>query len=181
MLHHLPLLIMAVCHSKTSHTRPGGSWRHPPPPPSRSFSFPSALNHVIIHHPCRSLFPTFLSNSNPWLFSTLSNTSPVSPQHFHTRVIISPRPHLLTPFSHAHSVTSTSFFTWKKESEVAQSCPTLCDPMDCSLPGSSLHGILQAKILEWVAISFSRGSSQLRDWTRVSCIAGGRFNLWATK
>ena len=45
------------------------------------------------------------------------------------------------------------------ESEVVQSCPTLCDPVDCSLPGSSLHGFLQAKILEWVAISFSRGSS----------------------
>ena len=42
---------------------------------------------------------------------------------------------------------------------VAQSCPTLCDPMDCSPPGSSVHGILQARILEWVAISFSRGSS----------------------
>ena len=46
---------------------------------------------------------------------------------------------------------------------VAQSCLTLCDPMDCSLPGFSVHGILQAKILEWVAIFFSRGSSQLRD------------------
>ena len=46
-----------------------------------------------------------------------------------------------------------------KESEVAQSCPTLCDPVDCSPPGSSVHGILQARILEWVAISFSRGSS----------------------
>ena len=45
------------------------------------------------------------------------------------------------------------------ESEVAQSCPTLCDPMDGTPPGSSIHGILQAKILEWVAISFSRGSS----------------------
>ena len=47
----------------------------------------------------------------------------------------------------------------KKEGEVTQSCLTLCDPMDCSLPGSSVHGILQATILEWVAISFSRGSS----------------------
>ena len=47
----------------------------------------------------------------------------------------------------------------ESESEVAQLCPTLCDPMDCSLPGSSLHGILQARVLEWVAISFSRGSS----------------------
>ena len=46
-----------------------------------------------------------------------------------------------------------------KESEVAQSCLTLCDPMDCSLLGSSIHEIFQAKVLEWVAISFSRGSS----------------------
>ena len=52
----------------------------------------------------------------------------------------------------------------ESESEVAQSCSTLWDPMDCSLPGSSLHGILQARILEWVAISFSRGSSRPRDW-----------------
>ena len=60
------------------------------------------------------------------------------------------------------------------------SCQPLCDPMDCSLPGSSLHGILQARVLEWVAISFSTGSSQPRDQTRVSCIPGRRFNLWAT-
>ena len=66
------------------------------------------------------------------------------------------------------------------ESEVAQSCPTLFDPMDCNLPGSSLHGILQARVLEWVAISFSRGSSPPRDWTLVSRIAGRCFNLWAT-
>ena len=62
---------------------------------------------------------------------------------------------------------------------VAQLCPTLCDPMDCSPPGSSVHGILQARILEWVAISFSRGSSWLRDWTQVSCIAGRFFTIWA--
>ena len=47
----------------------------------------------------------------------------------------------------------------ENESEVGQSCPILCDPMDCSLPGSSVHGIFQARVLEWVAISFSRGSS----------------------
>ena len=57
-------------------------------------------------------------------------------------------------------------------SEVTQSCPTLCDPLDCSPPGSSLHGILQTRILEWIAISFSRGSSWPRDRTRVSCTAG---------
>ena len=61
--------------------------------------------------------------------------------------------------------------------EVTQSCPTLCDPMDCSLLGSSLHGILQARVLEWVAISFSRGSSRPMDRTQVSRIAGRRFNL----
>ena len=66
-----------------------------------------------------------------------------------------------------------------KWSEVAQSCPTLCDPMDCSLPGFSVHGIFQARVLEWVAISFSRGYSWPRDWTQVSCIAGRRFTLRA--
>ena len=69
----------------------------------------------------------------------------------------------------------------ESESEVAQSCPTLCEPMDCSLPGFSIHGILQAGILEWVTISFSRGSSQPRDRTRVSRIGGRHFNLWATR
>ena len=61
---------------------------------------------------------------------------------------------------------------------VAQSCLTLCDPTDCSLPGSSVHGILQARILEWAAIPFSRGSFQPRDRTcvcSVYCIAGGFF------
>ena len=71
---------------------------------------------------------------------------------------------------------------WKEsESEVAQSCPTLCDPVDCSPPSSSIHGILQARILEWVAISFSRGSSRPRNRTQVSRIAGRHFILWATK
>ena len=64
---------------------------------------------------------------------------------------------------------------------VTQSCLTLCDPMDCSPPGSSVPGILQAKILEWAAISFSRGSSRPRDQTHASCI--GRQNLyhWVTR
>ena len=56
-----------------------------------------------------------------------------------------------------------------------QSCPALCDPMDCSPPGSPVHGILQARILEWAAISFSRGSSRPRDQICVSCIADGFF------
>ena len=69
----------------------------------------------------------------------------------------------------------------ESESEVAQSCLTLCDPMDCSLPGSSIHGIFQTRILKWVAISFSRESSQLRDKTQVSCIAGRLLTIWAIR
>ena len=60
-------------------------------------------------------------------------------------------------------------------------CPTLCDPMDCSPPGSSIHGIFQAWRLEWVAISFSRRSSWPRYWTQVSWIVGRCFTIWATK
>ena len=60
---------------------------------------------------------------------------------------------------------------------VAQSCLTLCDPMGCSLPGSSVHGIFQVAVLEWFAISFSRGSSQPRARTRVSRIVDGRFTV----
>ena len=61
---------------------------------------------------------------------------------------------------------------------VVQLCPTLCDSMDCSLSGSSVHGIVQARILEWVAIPFSRGCSQPRDQTWVSCIAGRFFTIY---
>ena len=64
---------------------------------------------------------------------------------------------------------------------VTQSCWTLCNPMNCSLPGFSVHGILQARILQWVAISSSRGSSQSRDWTWLSCISGGFFTIWAPR
>ena len=100
---------------------------------------------------------------------------------------------LLIPFFielhvHTHFLMSViSFKTFHLKiisdlvSEVAQSCPTLCYPVDCRPPGSSVHGILQARILEWVAISFSRGSSQSRDRTQVSRIAGRRFNLSATR
>ena len=63
----------------------------------------------------------------------------------------------------------------KSESNSVQSCPTFCNPMDCSLPGSSVHGIFQARILEWAASPFSRGSSQPRDQTQVFCIVGRRF------
>ena len=63
---------------------------------------------------------------------------------------------------------------------VTQVYPTLCNSMNCRLPASSVHGILQARTLEWVAMPSSRGSSQPRDWTQVSRIAGGFFTVWAT-
>ena len=62
-----------------------------------------------------------------------------------------------------------------------QFCLTLCDPMDWSPLGSSVQGIVQTRILEWVAIPFSRGSSRPRDQIQVSCIAGRFFTIWATK
>ena len=69
---------------------------------------------------------------------------------------------------------------WLKWKGKSLSRVWLWDPMDCSLPGSSVHGILQARILEWVFIPFSRGHSWPRDWTQVFCIAGRFFTNWAT-
>ena len=79
------------------------------------------------------------------------------------------------------TIETCTFSRGESESLAAQLCPTLCDPMDCRLPGSSIHGIFQARVLEWVAISFSRGSSRPRDWTRVSHIVGRHFTIWATR
>ena len=80
-------------------------------------------------------------------------------------------------------LSSILLYTNVKERQwkFAQLCLTFCDPMDCSLPGSSVHGILQARIREWVAVPFSRGSSQPRDQTHVSCIAGRFFTDWASR
>ena len=64
---------------------------------------------------------------------------------------------------------------------VLQLCPTLCSPMDCSLSNSSVYEILKVRILEWVAISFTSGSSQPRYLTWISCVAGRCFTTWATK
>ena len=78
-------------------------------------------------------------------------------------------------------VEKTSPSCWgyndKEESLVAHSCLTLCDPMDCSLADSSIHGIFQARVLEWGAISFSRGYFRPRDRTQVSHIVGRRFTI----
>jgi len=64
---------------------------------------------------------------------------------------------------------------------VARPCLSLCDPMGYSPPGSFVHGIFQARRLECVAISFSKGSSWLKNWTQISCTVGGFFTMWATR
>ena len=81
-------------------------------------------------------------------------------------------------FSHTTSFNSPNNPIRKKESVATQLCPTLCNPVNCSPPGSSVHRILQARILEWVTISFSRGSSRPRDQTRVSRTGGRRFKIY---
>ena len=86
--------------------------------------------------------------------------------------------HFLIVFYHDHLLSSCVPGAICAQS--LQLCPTLCEPMDHSLPGPTVHGILQAGLLEWVAISFSRGSLRPRHGTCVSCIASGFFYHWAT-
>ena len=73
-------------------------------------------------------------------------------------------------------IPSIILLSWREGVKVTRLCWTLCDPMDCAV-----HGILQTGILEWVAVPFSKGSSQPRGQTQVSCIAGGFFTSWATR
>ena len=83
-------------------------------------------------------------------------------------------------WNNSHRIICTGKRVRKAKVLVAQSCLTLNNPMDCSLPGSSAHEILQARILEFVAISSFRGSSQSRNQTWISCTAGRFFTMWAT-
>ena len=88
-----------------------------------------------------------------------------------------------------NDLTNVTQLVSAEEKKIVQSCPTLWNPMDCSLPGSSIHGILQTRILEWVAMPSSKGSSQPRTLTQVSCIAGrfftpelpGKANKWQSQ
>ena len=100
----------------------------------------------------------------------------------HSKVLYDPPPRVIeikTTVNKWDLINLKAFSLQKKlvYSEASQLCPTLCNPVDCSLQGFSIHRILQARIQEWVTISFSRGSSRPRDRTRVSCIGGRLFNL----
>ena len=94
----------------------------------------------------------------------------------HTRACACAHTHTHT-HTHTHYPSESDAVLQRSESEVTQSCPIICDPVNCSLPGFSIHGIFQAKVLEWVAISFSSGSSQPRDQTQVSRIVGRHFTI----
>ena len=94
-------------------------------------------------------------------------------------------------------LTYSSFFTYLMSLKIKPICfpnatclccvcclvtqSALCNPTDCSPPGSSVHGLLQTRVLEWVAMPSSRGSSPPRDWTQVSHTTGGFFAIWATR
>ena len=81
-------------------------------------------------------------------------------------------------FSISNGLLGAGIDCWRQMCVHAQSCLTLCDPMNCSPPGSSVHGIFQARILEWITISYSRSSSQPRDRTCISCLScTGRWIL----
>ena len=97
--------------------------------------------------------------------------------------VLVPGPPLTPQDTQIHRCSSPLHkIVWKRVKVlVTQSCWTLRDPMDCSPPGSSVHRILQARIVEWVATSSFRGSSWPRYWTQVSCIADRFFTVWTTR
>ena len=136
----------------------------------------------------------------PALCDTLAHRAPLSKrssrQEYWNRLLCPPPGYLpdlgLEPASLASSALTGWFFTsaWKAPIVsavlylIVQSCPTLCIPvelMDCSLLGFPVYEILQARVLEWVIMPSSGGSSQPRGWTQVSLVAGGFFTSWVTR
>ena len=108
-----------------------------------------------------------------WVAIAFSRGSSQPRDQTHISYISSIGRWVLYPQGH-HRIPNTYILYVKVK---VKSCATLCDPMDCSLPGSSVHGIFQAIVLEWIAISFSKGYSQPRDQTWVSPIAGRVFTI----
>ena len=121
---------------------------------------------VFLYWPCLLPVPTDIHVELLLTTSRFAHTCHLSERHSQT--------HTSVQNSTLHSIHHI-LFPLKVKELVTQSCPTLCDPGNCSPPGSSVHGILQARMPEWVAMSFSKGSSQPREWTWVSCIAGTFF------
>ena len=122
------------------------------------WDFPSKNTGVGCHSLLLGIFPTQGSNPGLW----------------HCRQI-------LYCLSHQESPQYILIHTLRVKVKLLSHVRLFATPMDCSLPGSSVHGIFQARTLEWVAISFPRGSSPPRDWNQVSHIVGRRFTVWATR
>ena len=153
--------------------------------------------YEVLFESCRWIYGCFLRDSSQWpqklcwelfhlTYSQESYRGCLWPQH---SAVLWEKGHRWVSYGTlqcAHRpgrpLSGSSFLHWwrKWKMSVTQSYLTLWS-MDCSPPGSSVHRILQARILEWVAILFSRGSSQPRDGTQVSCIAGRVFTIWTTK
>ena len=174
-----------IANSSSSTFRIYLAFKYFPPPSSLPHEYrlqwlsprlPRWLNWSLHSRMGSLLWPTLCSR---WSLAQSSQGYPLTPR-MKTKVLTTVyeiRCHL------ASSVSLTSFMaeserTWKWSRSVVSDS---LRPMDCSPPGSSVHGIFQAWILEWVAISFFRGSSRPRDWTWVSCIIGRRFTTWATR
>ena len=152
-------------------------------PPTRKYILFVYLFQQSVTESCTILSPRYKSNEGPAFVAMVklqTNCKQMNTGNFQQ---FPQRSH--NSFIHCSVILFSyllpSMFSACQESEVknresvSQSCLTLCDPKDCSPPASSVHGILQARILEWVTIPFSRASSQPRNQTQVSCIAGGFF------
>ena len=134
---------------------------------------PGKNTGVGCHFLLQGILPT--QGSNPhllhWQVDSLPYEPPGKPLLFHT---------CMCTRAHTRVCVCVCVYSYDVSKNhwvlIAQSCPTLCDPMNCNSPGSSVHKILQARILQWVAMPFSGGSSQPRGWTWVSCMAD-RFHL----
>ena len=119
--------------------------------------------------------PLLTSNDTTYKWLTSS-----SPPFFHVKNMGNNSIYLIILFCELSEILQVKWLVHVC-TELLESCSTLCDPMECSPPVSSARGIFQARTLEWVAIHSSRGSSQLRDQTQVSRIAGRFFTVWATR
>ena len=129
-------------------------------PESRISSIPTSMDSPVLQYPLAKLS----SSINVLMLPNMPKYQELSCGHVFTSI-----------FWVRHCLRSWQIQIWLVKVKVTQLCPTLCYPIDL------VHGILQARILEWVAFPFSRGSSQPRDQTHVSHIAGGFFTSWATR
>ena len=140
--------------------------------PSSQWCHPAISSFVVPFSSCSQFFPASASFPVSQLFASGGQSTGVS-------LVGNKKTSQNHPLKmDNHKLKPTSYLDI--DIEVTQLCPTLCNPMNCSLPGSSVHGTFQARVLEWVAISFSRRSSRPRDRTRVSHIVGRHFTVWAT-